>query len=132
LLCGINPDGLETAVRNIAENAVEASTQPCNIIVGLDVLDQTQPEATRDAVVNVGSYARITVSDMGSGIDSELQTRVFDPFFSTKALGQGLGLSTAQGFILQNRGAILLESQKNVGTTVTMLIPLKPSSSSSR
>jgi PAS domain S-box-containing protein len=130
LLCGINPDGLETALRNIAENAVEASTQPCNIIVGLDVLDQTQPEATRDAVVNVGSYARITVSDMGSGIDSELQTRVFDPFFSTRALGQGLGLSTAQGFILQNRGAILLESQKNVGTTVTMLIPLKPSSSS--
>ena len=127
LLCGINPDGLETALRNIAENAVEASTQPCTIIVGLDVLDQTQPEATRDAVLNVGSYARITVSDTGSGIDSELQTRVFDPFFSTKSLGQGLGLSTAQGFILQNRGAILLESQKNVGTTVTVLIPLKPS-----
>ena len=128
LLCGINPDGLEVALRNIAENAVEASTQPCTIIVGLDVLNQTQPEATREAVLNVGSYARITVSDTGSGIDSELQTRVFDPFFSTKSLGQGLGLSTAQGFVLQNRGAILLESQKNVGTTVTVLVPLKRSS----
>ena len=68
---------------------------------------------------------QITITDAGTGIATHLQTRVFDPFYSTKSLGQGLGLSSAQGFILQNVGAILLESQVGKGTTVSVLIPVK-------
>jgi signal transduction histidine kinase len=113
------------ALRNITENAVEASLTPCKIAIGLDVMQQTEPKATREAILSVGSYARITITDAGSGIATHLQTRVFDPFYSTKSLGQGLGLSSAQGFILQNDGAILLESQVGKGTTVSVLIPMK-------
>ena len=125
LVCSINPEGLEMALRNITENAVEASLTPCKIAIGLDVMQQTEPKATREAILSVGSYARITITDAGSGIATHLQTRVFDPFYSTKSLGQGLGLSSAQGFILQNDGAILLESQVGKGTTVSVLIPMK-------
>ena len=113
------------ALRNITENAIEASLTPCKVTIGLDVLQQTEPQATREAILSVGSYARISVTDTGSGIPTHLQTRVFDPFYSTKSLGQGLGLSSAQGFILQNDGAILLESQEGKGTTVSVLIPVK-------
>lgn len=125
LVCGINPEGLETALRNITDNAIEASLTPCEIVIGLDVMEQTEPQATPEAVLSVGSYARITVRDTGSGIAAHLQTKVFDPFYSTKSLGQGLGLSSAQGFILQNHGVILFESQVGKGTTVSVLIPLK-------
>lgn len=73
-----------------------------------------------------GPCAAIAVGDTGCGIDPAILPRVFDPFFSTKFIGRGLGLSAALGFVRAHRGAILVDSQPGAGSTFTVLLPLAP------
>jgi len=63
------------------------------------------------------------VSDSGSGIDQETLGRIFDPFFSTKASGRGLGLAMALGIVGSHRGAIKIYSEPGRGTTFEVLFP---------
>jgi PAS domain S-box-containing protein len=77
-------------------------------------LDETQPE---------GSYVYVEVADTGCGIDEQTRARLFDPFFSTKFAGRGLGLSAMLGIIRGHRGAIMIESEVDVGTAFRVLFP---------
>lgn len=81
-------------------------------------------------VWKMGRYARISVSDDGCGMDAETMQRVFDPFFSTKANGEGtgLGLSVAHGIIAEHRGALTVRSVLGRGTCFELLLPLVDSS----
>lgn len=73
-----------------------------------------------------GSYAVITVSDTGSGIDESIRDKIFDPFFTTKEVGKGtgLGLSMAYGIVKKHKGFIRVESVAGQGSTFTVYIPL--------
>jgi two-component system NtrC family sensor kinase len=73
------------------------------------------------------NFAFIKITDTGRGIAGEIKNKIFEPFFTTKdkIKGVGLGLSTAYGIIKRHYGDILLESEVNVGTTFTILLPLK-------
>ncbi len=73
-----------------------------------------------------GRYVSITVADNGTGIPPELIHKIFEPFFSTKApeKGTGLGLAVVHGIIRQNNGGLLVESEQNLGTKFTLLIPV--------
>ncbi len=67
----------------------------------------------------------ITVKDTGSGMDSEVRSRVFDPFFTTKGVeGMGLGLSVSYGVIRRHGGTIRVESEIGCGTTFKVILPL--------
>jgi len=68
---------------------------------------------------------KIAVKDNGAGIDKDNLERIFQPFFSTKAKGTGLGLTVAQQVAKLHGGSINLESQKGKGTTVTVILPIK-------
>jgi signal transduction histidine kinase len=70
--------------------------------------------------------ATIEVRDTGVGMDEDALARVFEPYFSTKAIGTGLGLTIARRNIELHEGTIEVESRKGVGTTVTLRIPLPP------
>ena len=72
-------------------------------------------------------FAFIKVTDTGKGIPDEIKDKIFEPFFTTKdeIKGVGLGLSTAYGIVKRHYGDILIESELNVGTTFTILLPLK-------
>jgi PAS domain S-box-containing protein len=70
-----------------------------------------------------GRYVKITIADKGSGIPKENLTRIFDPYFTTKAKGSGLGLSTAISIIRKHSGHIEIESEPGKGTSVHIYLP---------
>ena len=70
-----------------------------------------------------GDYLLLEVSDTGSGMSQETQARVFDPFFSTKSRGHGLGLAVVHGIVRGLRGAIHIASAPAAGTTFQVLLP---------
>jgi signal transduction histidine kinase len=70
-----------------------------------------------------GTGIIVEITDSGVGMDQEAIGRIFEPYFSTKATGTGLGLTIAKRNIELNGGAIEVRSQRGVGTTVTITIP---------
>ena len=63
---------------------------------------------------------KVQVTDTGVGMDEEALARIFEPYFSTKATGTGLGLTIAKRNVELNGGTIEVESQRGAGTTVTI------------
>jgi PAS domain S-box-containing protein len=70
-----------------------------------------------------GRYVELEVSDSGCGMDPAVQKRLFDPFFSTKFTGRGLGMSVVLGVVRGHKGAIVVSSEINQGTKVSVLFP---------
>ncbi len=118
-------DQLEQVFLNFFLNAIDAmknggelivSTQIRNDEAWLSNLSQSNGE-TREAL-------RITIRDNGEGIRSEDIPHVFDPFFSTKDYGTGLGLSVVHGIIQEHGGQVEVESELKKGTAFHILLPL--------
>jgi PAS domain S-box-containing protein len=82
--------------------------------------DLTHPSMTP------GLYVCLTVSDTGTGIESEILEKIFDPYFTTKGQGKGtgLGLSVVHGIVRSYKGDILVDSRPGNGTTVNVYLPL--------
>lgn len=74
-------------------------------------------------VLPPGDYVVIEVSDNGSGMDEDTCARVFEPFFSTKFTGRGLGLSAVLGIVRQHNGALSVETGPGTGTAVSLFLP---------
>ena len=66
----------------------------------------------------------VEVTDTGVGMDQDALNKIFEPYFSTKATGTGLGLTIAKRNIELNGNTISVTSQRGVGTTVTMILPV--------
>ena len=67
---------------------------------------------------------RLEVADTGVGMSTETQARMFDPFFSTKASGRGLGLAAVQGIVRSHHGAVAAHSVPEQGTTIRVWLPI--------
>ncbi|MBC2710415.1 MAG: hypothetical protein HGJ94_05280 [Desulfosarcina sp.] len=72
-----------------------------------------------------GMYAYVEVADTGCGMDTETLGKVFDPFFSTKFTGRGLGMAAVMGIIRSHNGAVKVSSMKNEGSVFTALFPIQ-------
>jgi signal transduction histidine kinase/CheY-like chemotaxis protein len=73
--------------------------------------------------LSAGKYVRISVRDYGCGIPSDLLPRIFDPYFTTKQTGSGLGLATAYAIIAKHKGHITVQSTVGIGTTFSIYLP---------
>jgi CheY-like chemotaxis protein len=74
--------------------------------------------------VDAGSYVKVTVSDTGVGIRPEVRERLFEPFFSTKGAGRGMGLAAATGIVRAHRGFLGVEATSTQGTSFAILLPV--------
>ena len=77
-----------------------------------------------DEGLEEGEYAVIDVSDTGAGMDPATQARIFDPLFTTKTAGRGLGLAAVLGIVRAHRGALKVYSERGQGSTFKLLLPL--------
>ncbi len=93
----------------------------------IEAMDKDGELKVETGIHSKKDYAFIKVTDSGKGIPDGIKDKIFEPFFTTKdeIKGVGLGLSTAYGIIKRHYGDILIESELNVGTTFTILLPLK-------
>jgi len=111
-----NFNELKQVCLNILKNAIEAMKKGGKLEVSTSSTPHDKPR-----------YAVIKISDTGTGIDDENLPYLFDPFFSTKSRGAGLGLALCKKIVVENhRGQIDVESKKNLGTTVTITLPFSP------
>lgn len=125
------PDGLwpaEVDVKQIRQamscllaNAREAMPEKGGMVL---VRASNIPAGSHEArTLKTGSCVRVSVQDEGSGIAEEHLGRIFDPYFSTKKTGRGLGLAAPHTIIEQHQGSIVVESWMGVGTTFHIYLP---------
>jgi two-component system cell cycle sensor histidine kinase/response regulator CckA len=121
---------IEQVILNLAVNARDAMPGGGRLRLRALPCRLEAPLPARDASVPPGSYARLSISDSGDGIDEAILNRIFDPFFTTKEQGKGtgLGLSTVYGIIKQSGGYITVESRRGAGATFTIYLPEVPAS----
>ena len=117
---------LSRALTNIIENALHAMSGRGTLRI--DVAGAATPAAVTapEFAESPGSSAprvRLRVADSGVGMDEEALRRIFEPYFSTKTSGTGLGLTIAKRNVELNGGTISVESTLGVGTTVTVTLP---------
>lgn len=123
-----DPGQLSQVVTNLMINAVEAIGENSGIVQVRTGTQRVAQEPLQDIWPGqnpaAGEYAFLEVLDNGSGMDEETKQRVFDPFFSTKFTGRGLGLAAVLGIVRQHNGAVQLHSVRGRGTSFRILFPV--------
>ena len=116
---------LDQVIVNLVVNARDAMPKGGTLTVNARCIDLQESRTKGTASVPPGKYVVLTVADAGIGIREEMLPRIFEPFYTTKELGQGtgLGLSTAYGIVRQSHGEILVESEWGKGTTFEIYLP---------
>lgn len=117
---------LQNALLNLCINARDAMPNGGKLTIETTVAGLDEDYAATRAEVLPGEYVMLSVSDNGTGIPLEIQSRVLEPFFTTKDVGSGsgLGLSTIYGFSKQSGGHLRLYSEMGVGTTISLYLPI--------
>ena len=116
-----DPTQFELALLNLVFNARDAMPDGGTVMIRGRVASPTQASA-----LPPGRYLAVDVVDTGGGMDAEVLQRVFEPYFTTKAVGvgSGLGLPQVRAFAVQSGGGATISSERGVGTTVSLLLPV--------
>jgi signal transduction histidine kinase len=105
---------------NVLTNAVEAIEDEGHITI---ITRNVVVEVRLDEETGPGPYVCLVVQDTGHGMSAEVQAKIFEPFFSTKFQGRGLGLAAVYGIVRNHGGHIGVDSQAGRGTTVEIHLP---------
>ena len=118
-----DPVQIGQVVTNLCINATEAIPGVGRLTVRTRQLTLTAADVANKPGLAAGPSVLIQVSDSGTGIDPAVLPRVFEPFFSTKFQGRGLGLAAAYGIVKNHRGYIGVESAMGRGTSFSIFFP---------
>jgi PAS domain S-box-containing protein len=111
---------LEQVFSNLAINALEAMPEGGTFSVKLENVEISDSSIP---TLKQGKYVKATIRDTGEGIPEKIIEQVFDPYFTTKQTGNGLGLSTVYSIIQKHNGFIEINSKVKKGTTITIFLP---------
>ena len=120
-----------TQLRQVVLNLLTNASEALGDETGTIALSTGRVEADRPLLAGyelsdglpAGRYAFLEVADSGRGMDAETRARLFEPFFSTKFVGRGLGLAAVQGIVRGHGGAIRISSEPGRGTSFKILFP---------
>jgi CheY-like chemotaxis protein len=127
-----NAPQIRQLVMNLVLNASEAigDTQGVITVTAAQVSGGSDLAPNNTTALTPGDYVRIEVSDTGCGMTEETKAKIFDPFFSTKFAGRGLGLAVVQGIVRDLGGAISIVSAPGQGTAFQVFLPCAPKGAS--
>lgn len=118
---------VQQVIMNLVLNAAEAIGSNAGMISvktrGCDIQEEGSRQNGLGLVSQPGNYILVEVSDTGCGIDEPTKAKIFDPFFSTKFQGRGLGLAAVSGIVRGHNGAISVDSSPGKGSVFTVLFP---------
>ncbi len=116
---------MEQVLINLAVNARDAMDKGGDLTITTQNFDNKKPLLCGEDEMPAGQWVSIAVSDTGHGMSKETLSRVLEPFFTTKDVGQGtgLGLATVYGIVRQTGGFLDIDSQVDKGTTFTIYLP---------
>ncbi len=120
-----DPTQVHNALLNLAINARDAMPDGGDLTIETSNIDFDAETARERDELAPGRYTRLSVSDTGIGMPQEVQSRVLEPFFTTKEVGKGtgLGLSMVHGFAKQSEGHLEIYSELGHGTSVSLYLP---------
>jgi two-component system, cell cycle sensor histidine kinase and response regulator CckA len=125
----MDPGQLEQILLNLVSNARDAMVEGGTIHIETRRAHFADSDAALPAGLCGGSYAVLSVTDTGIGMDAATRQHIFEPFFTTKEVGKGtgLGLATCHGIVTHAGGTIDVESAPNQGTTIRVYLPAEAS-----
>ncbi|MCA1658498.1 MAG: PAS domain S-box protein, partial [Verrucomicrobiaceae bacterium] len=119
----IDPGQISQVVANLVVNADQAMPNGGTLRVSCDNFIYNSDSVPAIADLQPGDYIRIAIRDEGVGMPENVLKRIFDPYFTTKPKGTGLGLATTYSIIKNHNGLICVESQVHFGSTFTLYLP---------
>jgi signal transduction histidine kinase len=122
-----DPVHLNQIIMNLCTNAAHAMEDEGGVLeVSLTQEEIKTPLVSRGVRLPVGKYLKLAISDTGTGISPKVIDSIFEPYFSTKQIGEGtgLGLSVVHGIVTSYNGLITVDSEFNIGSTFTVFLPV--------
>ncbi|MEW6113356.1 MAG: PAS domain S-box protein [Thermodesulfobacteriota bacterium] len=116
----VDPAQISQVMQNMVINAAQAMPDGGAVVV---TAENAKVSRNDGLPVTPGDYVRITVEDHGSGIPEDVLPHIFDPYFTTKSRGSGLGLATAYSIVKSHSGAITVDSVKGRGSIFSVYLP---------
>ncbi len=121
----VDPVQIENTILNLAINSRDAMPEGGELILETANVSLDQSQVIDDSLIEAGDYVTVAITDDGAGMEPEVAEHAFEPFYTTKHVGQGtgLGLSTVYGFVKQSKGYVTLASTLGEGTCVRLYLP---------